>query len=1048
MKNFLVYNASAGSGKTYTLVKEYLSLALSEDVYKFKSVLAVTFTNKAAKEMKNRIMNELFSFFSSNEKDSMYIELRNILNISDKDLEARAEKLYYLLLHDYSDLAVCTIDTFVQKLARSFSKELSLPYHYSVILDEDDLVDDVLAHISDDIDESKTNFITDLLVDFIEYRLIDEEKGWRIENPVKDFIKTVLKENAYRKGQYHNHKLIDKQQFEKIKRNIDTEIKAIRDNVGTVLSELESWERNQGLEVSDYSYGEKGLPSVKKKIKNFNNDVLTERLTNMLNGSQKCLKNKIVLSNRVVERYNDAVRKYNESIKKYIVLSLIRKRLHLQVLRNYLYEYIDISITESNNVHLSEFNKRISEILGDCSVPFIYERLGEKYSHFFIDEFQDTSILQWHNFLPLFYNSLSSDNKNLLVGDAKQAIYRFRSGEVEQIINLPHIFKKPDTDFARDCEDKFIAEFCPENLNVNYRSAKTVVKFNNLFFGRFPDYADVDYIKKVYGNVRQDFKKNGGYVSVSQFHIDKNDKDEKTEYREFVNKSVVNRIIDLKDKGFSYKDIVILVRSKNIGVELAHSLAEARIPFVSSDSVLLTASDKVILIISALRYLVHSDDPVVRTSLKYYYDLAKGASDTFLNNNRNFDFAGLEELYGDAFTVYDLCVNIAGLFELNVLEDVFLQFFMNVVFEWQNTNSCGVNDFLDYWDKKNNSFTLVLPEDMDSVKIMTVHKAKGLEFKVVIYPYAFTSFPDAGITNEESWVDVKDYIPEMEDCLLPLNKEVLKNTEFERLYDEEYAKTILDDMNIMYVAMTRAEEMLFIYTHDYKDSNIFNKLFGCASENGFELSAGEDKLEFKVENGNGNKEYHSGEYKPLSTETIEKDNILTCNDDVKPLKWRDVLGFDEKEPCFLSYDEKDLDAREWGVLVHEIFSGVKIADDIDIVLRNYSDEGLLSESAAIMLKDRFRELMKCQEIAPAYSKDALIRNETDILTSKGEILRPDRYSEYEGNIILIDYKTGEEHKSYRTQLEGYKHALSEINSGKNINAYIVYINESVKIVQV
>ncbi len=224
MNNLLVYNASAGSGKTYTLVREYLSLALSGDVFKFKSVLAVTFTNKAAKEMKNRILTTLYSFFSSEKKDSMYTELRDILKINDEELVSRAKRLYYILLHNYSDLAVCTIDTFVQKLSRSFAKELSLPYQYSVILDDDDLIDDVIIHISDDINASKDNFITELLVDFIEYRLMDEEKGWRIENPIRDFIKTILKENAYRKGQYQDNKLIDKQQFDNIKKYHVSEI--------------------------------------------------------------------------------------------------------------------------------------------------------------------------------------------------------------------------------------------------------------------------------------------------------------------------------------------------------------------------------------------------------------------------------------------------------------------------------------------------------------------------------------------------------------------------------------------------------------------------------------------------------------------------------------------------------------------------------------------------------------------------------------------------------------------------------------------------------
>jgi ATP-dependent exoDNAse (exonuclease V) beta subunit len=1050
-KPFKIYKASAGSGKTFTIVKEYLTLCLGDTADAYREILAVTFTNKAANEMKAKILRYLLGIIEGSEKEDI-VQMKDYLisavGIEERLLVERAKRLYVNILHDYSDFAVCTIDSFVQRLSRTFSRELELPGQYSVILDNDDLVDEIIQRISDEI--GKNRFITTILSNFVEYNL-SEETSWNVKKLIGEYIEKLLSEDAYRKGNYKNFSDIDETKYKEIKDYVHSENKKMDESLSLIIKDIESEEERRGISEQDYNGKAKtGLPSVKRKMQEGKSVLTTKTIESILNGEKRWNDAKSKVSDdSIVDVYNDAIQKYKSLYSKKLIFTDIEKDLYLYVLRNHIFELIRNYIAETSQVHISEFNKRISDILDDCSVPFIYERIGEKYKHYFIDEFQDTSVLQWHNFLPLVENSIALGNMNLIVGDAKQSIYRFRSGEVEQIISLPKIYKRPENEFGIRCEAQFVSSAQKMSLTTNYRSSKNVIKFNNTFFRA----AGTRLADDVYHDAEQvyDPKNQAGYVSVEVFHGEM----KTAEYKEKVKKSMLKQIIDLHNQNIDYKDITILVRSNSDGTDIANYLVANGIGVLSAESVLLQTSDKVQLLINTLKLMVDDKNPVTKMAVEHF-----GGGDA----TNHVCTGGL----------YDVCAQICKEYNFNVLEDVFLQYFMNTVYEWQCRHSTGIGDFLEFWDKKKDKLAVQITGDLDCVQIMTIHKAKGLEFNVVMYPYADTSLnPSHGFTQNEMWVqcadnqDTKD-IPYLDAFLLKLSKDKLTGTTYEPLVKKENEKTMLDILDIMYVAMTRAKNMLFVYTNDKRPVdgyNLFTDFFADIPDIQHVKSGNDDSDfndyfvkngEFEVQEGEEMTSYNYGDAAAtllVINEKRKKDDdvkILELKEGEelpKTLNWSEKLQVDA-DPTMIWAEKGSFMPEEWGSLVHQILSKIKTIKDAENALRPYINDGTIDGEQAAKLLDTFRKVTDIKELKPAFSDDAIVKNEMDIHTCDGRIIRPDRYAETQQGIILIDYKTGKEHEKYYDQLRDYMSAIIQMNRMQQIKAYLVYIGDEVKAVEV
>ena len=1065
-KPFILYKASAGSGKTYTLIREYLTLCLKNNETYYKDILAVTFTNKAANEMKAKILNNLKEIIENVNNDSdMLKELHKETGLTFEEIREKSKKIFVNIIHNYSDFNISTIDSFVQQVSRSFAKELNLPNQYKVLLDEDELLEEIIKRIDKKIGNDD-GVITGILSEFVVFKL-DKEENEKVENPIKNYIRKLLKENAYKKGELLNAISLDKSQYDDVKNYLSNKISSLTESINDNVTAIEDVIVKYHITEDCYDGKSKGLINILDKLRKFDNIIdvepssLITKITRNIFEKKEWIHKKApkdVIDNLhrnnidVLKMYENLVRDCN-----YLYfINLLRNDFYLYVLRGELRKIVNECIDDTYKVYISEFNKRISDVLGDCSVPFIYERIGARYKHFFIDEFQDTSILQWFNFLPLISNSLSFSNRNLLVGDAKQAIYRFRSGEVEQIIKLPKIHQKPDNEFSNECEKLFEDNWNPRKLETNYRTKENIVRFNNDFFDYSKDVLGNELYKSVYAeNMRQKFKDNDnkGFVRLEIFKMDHFKEEgkrvsDKAKYKLAVKESILNNIISLKNNGYNYKDITILVRSNFDGSDIAEFLtkSEHKIPVMSSDSILLKSSDKVMLMILTLSHLADENNEVVKLSLKYYRELCR-TPDMEIRDmsvvNTDINDEKLKDIKNNTLSIYDLCVNIAKMYGFSIADDVFLQYFLSVVNDWQNSEHGGLNEYLDYWDRKSESFFVKTSADIDAVQIMTIHKSKGLEFKIVMYPYAFTQLPER-FRGEERWISCSNFkaisdMPHIEKFILPIKKN-LTNTIFEKYYLEEKEKSCFDDFNIMYVAMTRPKDMLFIYTNDAKmndnNYNLFSDYVASEQEK-YSMKSGmlDDDISFVYEIG----EIHRNK---TNNDEESVDNVITVDGahDVTTLNWNEVVRL-ESDPVILTTDYKNHHPQDWGNLVHEIFSKIKTKDDAKHIITPYLYNGSIDEQQAKILLKQFEDIVSSEEIKDAYTKDCIVKNEMEILTQDGQILRPDRYAELPDRIILIDYKTGKKDDEYHQQMKKYISSLPKMNVDKRVEAYLVYFEE-------
>lgn len=1097
---FKLYTASAGSGKTYTLVKEYLTLCLSSDNSSCKNILAVTFTNKAANEMKAKVLFFLDGFINDDKKcNDMKNDILKILNVSENVLKQRAVSLYDNILHNYSDFNISTIDGFVQQISRSFAKELNLPAQYRVLLDDDDLLDGLIQCIDEHIDKDD-EYLTEMLTDFVDFQL-DEESSWRIDLVIREFVTKLLKESAYKKGEILSTNELSNNEYLKIKESLNGIHAKYKKNITHYLQDIKDFESQYNISSADYFSGARGLPSMLNKIeKDINiapSSLVGSTIKKVFDGEKDWFSSKINKNNlaTITKSGVDVLNMYRqlaENHKNLFLVNLIRKNLYLYALRSTLLSIINQYVDETNKVHISEFNKRISDILDDCSIPFIYERIGSRYKHFFIDEFQDTSLLQWHNFLPLLHNGLSENNMSLIVGDAKQAIYRFRSGEVEQIINLPSIYKAKKNAFFDECENTLKNNISKVSLQYNYRSKKNIIDFNNSFFRLSKNKLTSDDYREVYtNNLIQKCPKQyeyDGFVNVEIFDMDKfsdddNQESPKTLYKNAVKESILKDINILKDKGFSFSDVAILVRSNSDGADIADFLSKNNIPIISSDSILLKSSDRVRLIMLTLKYLVDDKNEVTKLALSHYVNICKKEAlfDIHASLQECYDKDKINNLRNQSYSLYDLCDGIIKMYGFDVIEDEFLQYFMNLVYEWQNAENEGIDAFVEYWDKKSNTFFVKITADIDAVQIMTIHKSKGLEFKVVMYPYAYTKVPD-GFKGGEKWMSPNELhllneIPGIDSFILPINKGLL-DTDMEHHYTEEVEKAAFDDFNIMYVAMTRPSELMFIYTNNKSKAgdddesssdsyNFFVEYFNAA--NGYyvtdangdvhDVMEQEDydllKNRFQQIDNDNSVTYKLGEilYVKAKESDDDKIKILELKNEIpSTMEWTKVLSIEADPTMFWAENDFDYLPQEWGNLVHDILSKINTIEDSHSILQNYINEGSIDNRQAELLQKKFDEIINIEEIKAAFSKEAVVRNEMEILVvnkyDDNEILRPDRYAELDDKVILIDYKTGKHHEKYYEQMKNYVLALQDMGVKKHIEAYLLYLGENIEVKQV
>ena len=1037
-ETFKVYQASAGAGKTFTIIKEYLKLCLKDEAatYEFGQILAITFTNMAANEMKEKIVQHLIDILNSDpgkEPGDMEAKLIEELGLSREELKRNAHRLFLNILYNYSDFFICTIDAFVQRLARSFARDLGLPTQFNVSIDEEEVADNITERIGEQIGASSP-YLTKIVEDFAESKL-EGEKTPKVPSEIHDFVLKLFKEEAFDKSD--DNPFESEESYKEALAFVDAKVFSFEKRCKQFVEEFGAFMRKYGLTTDDFNCKSKSpCLSIHKNLQRGDYPLPNLSLTKILHGEADWYPKTSPhpeLNGEFEKVFLQPMRHYARHVGQYLFYKSQRGKLSLYVLRSKLKAEMEAYIGEEQVVHISEFNKRINKVLGDFSVPFIYERLGNRFKHVFIDEFQDTSVLQWQNLIPLLQNGMADGHMSMVVGDGKQSIYRWRSGEVEQIVSLPEIRPRPEGEAFDEYERGFVRSFQFNPLNTNFRSFANVVRFNNEFFQASLEflspkwqkvYADVDtrYHKEVtveQANQHQE----PGYVEVEL--IDSDDADQVMLER---TKALIDDLTT--NKGFLMGDITVLVRKNRHGSLVADYLNRNGIPVVSADSILLKSSNKVRLIVATLDYLIHSDNPVSVATMNYYWNLVRrerfdGVADGFFGEGP--DPEAFKPLMMRSYSLYDLCSALMRLYGMDAAGDTYLSFLLDVVYQWQNADESGIGGFLDYWEKKKNKLTVAVGTT-DAVQVMTIHKAKGLEFKVVICPFVLDNLDDR--KSPTLWVTAEQLkvepIPHVDQMQFTITKDSAAWTEgAAAIADRENAMTRLDNMNLMYVAFTRAEQRLHILSYKTKgtDRNPLNRFFAERP-----LSYGDPDTR-KVVSKKKKKEvkefYHE-----------------SCSGD-----WLHRISVDGNPSMFWADPENKMMPQEWGDFVHQVLSEIRCADDIQRALRPHLDSGAINQAKADMLTDLFLQMATHPLLAAAFSAEAKVKNECDILLSTGKILRPDRYAELPDKIYLLDYKTGQKLKKHHEQLRDYMDVVSKMVT-KPIEAYLVYLGDSVEVERV
>ncbi len=1059
MKNFVVYTSSAGSGKTYTLVKEYLKIVLSNPA-SFRNILAITFTNKAANEMKFRVLQNLEILsqpFENKGSDTIKHLLPEIISETDLDeliIAKNAEKVLTLILHQYSDFSVSTIDSFIYKIIKSFSYDIHLPFDFDVEMDTDKLIAGAVDYLLGEVGSDKQ--LTKLLIHFTESKA-DLEQDWHIENDLRDFARNLMDEGSY--DYLKRLKEVNLGDFFSISGVLFKQIKIFENKLNSYATAALSLVEQKGLVAGAFFQSRSGIFKYFENItkKNFtklepNSFVLkTINDDRWYSGSatidQKSAIDEIKFDLRNI--FGD-IRTYSDKhFPEYLLFKLLNKSIFPLALLNEIGNIIDEIKTYNRKIPISEFNKRIAEIVLNEPVPFIYERIGEKYSHFLIDEFQDTSVLQWMNFLPLIDNALASGNFNMVVGDAKQSIYRWRNGDVEQFVRLPEIFNKRDNRIDNERQQSLQRNFEQVILNRNFRSFAEVVQFNNDFFkailDKFPP-----YVRHIYLNHEQEFDhdKRGGYVHIEFY--DK--KKEENSFPEYNLQRVLELIKEVKSDEFKLSDIAVICRTNDEGSQIARFLLKNEIGVISSESLLLKNSSDVKFLVSFLQYLITPCDLLQAEIVNYLIinklitgyrlaDLVSGSGqwNKMENENNLFGFLIRFGIRISAprllkLSVYELTEELIRVFNLNKQVDPYVQFYMDAVFEYTSKENGDILDYLSWWEEKKDKLSIQVPEGANAVTIMTIHKAKGLEFPVVIYPFAKLS--GNRLTRKYLWVNVDNpKIAKLSTSLLRTTTD-MKQTVYQNDYLVEYEKSLLDMINMLYVVLTRPVVRLYVITElppDNSETINVSTLLALYLKKIGSWSA--DQLAYTF----GSK----APYQKPAKETTASKYLLKH---YVSSSWRERIMLSMRAPDAWDVEDPDRN-REWGNLTHYILSKVKFKSDLSLVLAQCLSQGLIDEKQMHLLKQILTELIADPEIAQFFKEGGHAKMETEILLPDGESFRPDRLIFNKNETLIVDYKTGKPSEKHKIQIKRYANLLEEMGY-PDVKKYLIYIDQTDKLVEV
>ena len=1064
LNNFEVVRASAGSGKTYRLVLRYLECALGyDDKRAFSRILALTFTNKASSEMKERILEDLRLLAEG--KGDKLSELKKNLKINEDVLVGRAKELHREMLHRYSDISVMTIDSFVNRLVRSFARDLALEQDFRIELNSDQVIDDAVTQLLEKVGGKGNEAITDLLEGFANLQ-IEEDKDYRVRKPLNELGVAAVKENM--SDVLAAFEDISPEKFKKISK----ELKQITSLAEKRLksTSVKALDKIDELSMLDSDFSRATVPTNLRKFRTGRIKELKTLIRNNLTSPESMLKKDASsdliqkaeeLGDYLLPVFEAAIEMLPETVngKRYLLAKKLGKRLDLMGTLSELHKEILLVQTQNNIRTFHSMHNMISQIVRNNPAPFIYERLGNRYAHIFMDEFQDTSITQWQNIVVLYDHALSSNNKTLVVGDGKQAIYRWRNGDYKQLMDLPKL-QGSDLGMAlEDAERSLENHYFKDNLGENYRSGFEIVNWNNNLFNELTNHLPTE-LKEVYAKQEQKpVKKFPGGVHL-ELVVEKTVKERRDKH---VN-VIVDRLRDYVNQGFKPGDITILVRTNREGAMIAQELLKTEFNPMTEESLHLGRHPGPLAIVALVRWLLKPKDNKLGATILQciaalsHHSNLKDVDETYflekyvvikhigsntetgrMSSIGNFDTRGmLEELFPNLHPIERSSEPIVAFIghicqQMGITENfpAYAEGVLELAREIAGSDESGLHGFLRLWDGKGKERSVITTSRADAVNIMTVHKAKGLAFKVTMV-----------LLTVQDFTKFRGVIPVTlnEDTQMPLNAAMLddydmRDTAVDTQRLLEVNKVMLDSVNIAYVAFTRPVERLDVIIElEKEDFDRKNpKSVGELIVKSLECAAGGELIYGKLTDSDPGRALISKD-KVKDIDQIQL-SVLSTGESVHHL-----VAIPEAESEEVIPD--GLNALELGVQVHKTLEKIICSDNWQTVKASLESSLRFSEIDRDKIISRVEGVMEIDGVQQFFQPNIHVEVEVDFVDKSGKILRPDRIVRIDDTWHVIDYKsTISGSVSHEKQVREYVHLLEEIEKAE-VKGWLIYTDPS------
>lgn len=1062
---FTVYKSSAGSGKTFTLTREYLKLALQKPD-QYKKSLAVTFTNKATQEMKDRIIRNLF-LFSNGMNEGMGSQLMDLLKIDSITFQKSCQSLLKSILHNYSRFSVQTIDRFFQNVMRSFARELSLQGDGELLLKTDEVRNAVVDLLMEDL--SVNQALRDWVLEFSIDKL--EQKGrWDIRKDILGFTSELMKDDFKVKEQALQLAINDYSKLKNYKTKLFKIINRYESDLDDIGKKAIQLIENKGLSILDFSYGAGSAPNLFNKIQSHTKKYdIGSRVLGALESDGQTLASKKsnkreeifqLAHNGLLDYFQQVINYIEENIKAYTSAREIAKNIYLLGITWQFNQKLQEYKAEEGIQFLSDTTQFLNDIIGTdpAESPFVYEKMGSFYEHFLMDEFQDTSTLQWQNFRPLIENSLSEGNENLVVGDVKQSIYRWRGGDWRLLL--------------KGLEEDIPAHFYQEkSLDHNYRSKPNVIDFNNNLFAQLPSIIQQYAINRKSNPFHEEFQPllsdltlaykdviqqkqstypYNGFVSMQFIEEDEDEEGEKVTWQELSLSKFVSDLETIQDYGVKLNQVGILIRTKKDGIALQEFLEKYKTEnpakaikyhynIISDETLRLSSAHIVNFLLNCFQFL-YTEDAIAQAQMKFYYqkiihtdngnihELVKASGeDNFLPE----DFLKQQKQLL-SLNLLEMSERLIQLFELkNIQEEkAYLSAFQDVLLDFGNKG--GIPDFMEWWDQNHETYVIKLQAGENAARMMTIHKAKGLEFKVCFIPLLDWSITPVASMAPTLWVETEN--TQFEDIpYVPIkHSAALVESNFNAHYWKEEVKSFMDSLNMLYVASTRAGDALIINTvANNKDNYMSSILKNYAEQSEFwndekhELRMGA-LSDFSFIAREGEKDDLNDKLETVDLNYYESHN------------WQEKLQI--KQSTTLAGTNNALSKVDLGIFVHDVFARLRNLEQLPELFIKLKAENKLTPEDLQKLKHLVEDNLKADSpLIPWFNTSWQVKTEVPVLLPDGELIRLDRILIKGEEAQILDFKTGMRDKKYEKQVRFYRNNLQKMGYRK-VSAFIAYLD--------